>query len=305
MNIALWTEVKKRLLPETWPEIKPSFTLKKGDKVFTIGSCFARNIEEHLARYGFVVPMLSFIAPRAEMGPTRRPNGILNKFSPAAIWQEIDWTAAVRAAGGRVTADSIAKYLYERGGGLVIDLGIGGYIPVTRERALARRQEIYDVFTQLFSSQAVVMTLGLVEVWYDLKTERYIQRMPNELMPDGPARFKFVRLHYADCYDFLQRSIALIREHNPGCKFLLTTSPVPLKRTFTADDVIVANNYSKSVLRAVCGELAEKNTLVDYFPAYESATLGANWGAYQPDLRQVKDEFVKKIVARLAEKYFA
>lgn len=31
-----------------FPGLQPSFTLRRGSKVFTIGSCFARNIEEAL-----------------------------------------------------------------------------------------------------------------------------------------------------------------------------------------------------------------------------------------------------------------
>ncbi len=34
------------------PKTKPSFALSEEDKVFTIGSCFARNIEESLLANG-------------------------------------------------------------------------------------------------------------------------------------------------------------------------------------------------------------------------------------------------------------
>ncbi len=38
-------------------------------------------------------------------------------------------------------------------------------------------------------------------------------------------------------------------------KFLLTVSPVPLLKTFTNYDVIVANNLSKSILRVAAENL--------------------------------------------------
>ena len=85
-----WKHARERMLDEVWPVITPSFELTPGGKIFTIGSCFARNIEEHMQRLGFEIPMLKFRVPAEEWGA--RANGILNKYTPAAIFQEIDWT---------------------------------------------------------------------------------------------------------------------------------------------------------------------------------------------------------------------
>jgi hypothetical protein len=298
-----WKEAKNRLTPEAWPEITPSFKINKNDKIFTIGSCFARNIEEHLEELGYNIPMTSFAVPKHEMGPTRRPNGILNKFSPACIFQELSWCEQIYSVGGKVSPNDIEHMLFEQNDGLVIDLHIGGYIPVTKERALRRRQEIYDVFSQAFSSQVVIVTLGLIEAWYDTKENLVIQRYPHDIIQDADGRFKFIRFNYGACYDQVQNTISLIRKHAPGCKFLITTSPIPLKQTFTDEDVIVANTYSKSVLRAVCGEIVEKNKLVDYFPSYENVMMTRGSDVYQEDLRQIKDTFIAQIANRLVEKY--
>ena len=41
-----------RLEPICQPLYTPSFQIKTNDKVFTLGSCFARNIENHMINYG-------------------------------------------------------------------------------------------------------------------------------------------------------------------------------------------------------------------------------------------------------------
>ncbi len=65
---ATWKKAKDRLIDEVWPILTPSFQLRPRTKVFTIGSCFARNIEEHLHRLGFRIPMLDFRVPQEEWG---------------------------------------------------------------------------------------------------------------------------------------------------------------------------------------------------------------------------------------------
>ena len=44
-----------RLYPLAAPSAKPSFTMKPTDSVFTIGSCFARNVESALLETGMTV----------------------------------------------------------------------------------------------------------------------------------------------------------------------------------------------------------------------------------------------------------
>ncbi|MDD5044176.1 MAG: GSCFA domain-containing protein [Candidatus Omnitrophica bacterium] len=300
-DISLWTRAKDRLVPQAWPQYSSSFKIDKGDKIFTIGSCFARNIEEHLITLGFDVPMLAFKAPKNEW--PHRPNGILNKYSPTAIFQELAWCEQIHLKGNEVSFNDIEKLLYPCDNGYYIDMHIDGFVPVSKERALARRQEIYDVFSHAFSCQVCIITLGLVEVWYDLENSLFIQRAPSKEMQPDAKRFKFIRLNYNECYDFIQKAISLIKKYSPQCKFLITTSPVPLTKTFTGQDIIIANTYSKSVLRAVAGEIVAQNTLIDYFPSFENVTLTKDWAIYEKDMIHVDDGFVKKIVEGLIEHY--
>src|ERR1700744_6618480 len=75
-----------RIDPYCTPEFSPSFALEPGEKVFTIGSCFARNIESALAKHGFDVAALSLVWPDKFFyffGHTRR-----NNFGGGAIENE-------------------------------------------------------------------------------------------------------------------------------------------------------------------------------------------------------------------------
>ncbi|WP_316898406.1 GSCFA domain-containing protein [Pseudodesulfovibrio indicus] len=116
-------------------------------------------------------------------------------------------------------------------------------------------------------------------------------------------RFQFHLLSHGECLGFVEDAIALVRARNPKARFLLTTSPIPLDRTFTDDDVIVANLHSKSKLRSVCGELAATGE-VEYFPSFESVMLTKDWDIWYPDLRHVEGFFVGEIVNRLCDAYF-
>lgn len=79
---------RDRMLPEVFPEITPSFDIDSGNKIFTIGSCFARNIEQYFDRLGFDVPVARLSVPKEEhAGPNS--SAILNKYTPPAIYQEV------------------------------------------------------------------------------------------------------------------------------------------------------------------------------------------------------------------------
>lgn len=136
-EFSTWGGAKNRLLSEVWPEYTPTFKIVKSDKIFTIGSCFARNIEDYLVELGYHLPMKLFSVPKVECPNLRRPNGILNKFSPTAIFQEINWCEQIYLEGGKVTFKDIEKFLYACNDERVIDLHIGCYVPVSKERAYA------------------------------------------------------------------------------------------------------------------------------------------------------------------------
>lgn len=295
-----------RLEPETWPVIRPKFSLAGVRSIYTIGSCFARNIEEHFDRAGYDVPTLRFTVPVSEWRGDRS-NGIINKYTPPSIHQELEWALRVRRArSDEARTALLAEPLLEVGDGLVVDVELAGYGPVTRARGVERRRQLYEMVEEAFRSDVVTMTLGLVEAWWDGERRRYIQQKPSRLLlRSHEKRFAFAPLTFTEALGHTRKAIDLLTKHGkPGLRILLTTSPIPLKTTFMGQDAIVANTYGKSVLRAVCGEIAAVYNHVDYFPSYESAVLSRSAGVWNDDLLHVNEDFIARIVAHMVEPYF-
>jgi tetratricopeptide (TPR) repeat protein len=299
-----WRDVAEELGGELWPKLEPSFRLRPGEIVFTIGSCFARNIEANLEALGCRVPMLGFRLPAEEFdGP---PNAAMNKFHPPAFRQCLEWTARIYDRDGVVCWEDCEPLAFESADGLYFDLDMAAtVVPASRERFIARRQHVYDVFATAFAADCLMMTPGLIEAWRDLQTGLYMYGAPYEKrMLAVPERWQFEVLSYPRCLEDLLAAIDVVRRRNPDVKVLVTTSPVPLNRTFTERDVTVANAHSKAVLRAACDAVLLERDRIDYFPSYEMVTLSNPDMAWKADRLHVSQGFIGKLVSYMLDTYF-
>jgi len=103
----------------------------------------------------------------------------------------------------------------------------------------------------------------------------------------------------------LNSLVQALLEVNPTLRIILTVSPVPLVATFTDTNVLVASSYSKSVLRAVCGEIDSRYQHVQYFPSYEIIGHAASFGQYlASDLREVSERGVSHVMDCFFATYF-
>jgi len=119
-----------------------------------------------------------------------------------------------------------------------------------------------------------------------------------------PARFEMHVLSFQECYDYLERTIQLLLKHcRPDLRILLTVSPVPLTKTHRDEDVIVANCYSKSALRAVAETVIAKHEFISYFPSYESVIYSDRKRAWLDDMIHVRKDFVAINVSRMVEAF--
>jgi hypothetical protein len=295
-----WTN---RLEPECWPVLAPKFKILPGSTVFSMGSCFARNIEDHLFKLGFVVPTLDFSVPKSEF--PYRPNGILNKYTPPSIWFELKWASDI-ILNGTIREEDLINPLIQLSNDEWVDAQLAGFRVVSKERAVERRREVFYLYEKGFNADVVTITLGLLECWWDSQLKRYIQQIPSEEMLKAyPERFMFDFMDYEYALEYLRKSIELLNSiGTKGKKIILTTSPVPMARSFSGQDAIIANTYAKSILRAVAGVVARENDNVDYFPSYESVML-SRWAKaiWMDDLIHVNNGFVAKIVDYLIKNY--
>ncbi len=82
--------------------------------------------------------------------------------------------------------------------------------------------------------------------------------MYTNVTPDltaSPGRYEFGVLTYPEVMSALERIHRVLSEHgHTDVQILVTVSPVPLGATFTGTDVVLANTYSKSLLRTAAGE---------------------------------------------------
>ena len=75
--------------------------------------------------------------------------------------------------------------------------------------------------------------------------------------------------------------------------------------TFTGDYCVIANQYSKAVLRVVANKLKKEfKDKIDYFPSFEIVTSGG-LSSFESDQVHVKNEVVEQIVQHLKENYIS
>ncbi|WP_188710276.1 GSCFA domain-containing protein [Polaromonas eurypsychrophila] len=273
------------------PGFEPKFGIDMAhvNSVFTIGSCFARNIEEVLEPMGILLPTKRFVSPKDEF--PARPNGLLNEYNPGSISQKIISTLRKE----KIPEETIFKHA-----DLYHDLLLHGGSGVSYERAINRRHEIDSIYEDLIKSEVVIITLGFVEAWYDNATMQWLNRMPPYNKNVDSNRFTFKRLDVYDVMPMLSEALSELDSLNK--KIILTVSPVPISKTLTKSDCIVANEFSKSVLRVCAERLRAEFKNVDYYPSYEMARI-PGLIAYKDDNIHVKDSIVAKITSHMVNKY--
>lgn len=275
-----------------FPHLTPAFRLEAGMKVFTVGSCFARNIEEELPGFDLPTRGLALSAEDVE----GRPNSSLNEFTPAGMAQRLGW-----ALEGRATAAIGQGYAGDDSA--AIDLLLAKGRPRPRGRLAQIRGMIDAVYAALAGSDALIVTLGLQECWRDAETGLWLNRMPDPRdIRRTAGRYE---LHLLDA----EASVAMLAPVLAGLietglrRVLITVSPVPMTATFSGQDCVIANSRSKAEMRLTADLLARRFAgVVDYFPSYEMV-LSVGPGGLAPDLIHVRGEVVARVMDHLRANY--
>jgi hypothetical protein len=260
------------------------------DKVATAGSCFAQHIgrslqerganfldvepptvsfssKEEARRWGFNV----YSARYGNIYTSRQLRQLFLEAFGQREPQEIVWEKdgrffdALRPSIDPVGQDNVEDVLKLREGHL---------------SAVRRMFRELDLF---------VFTMGLTEGWESTSDGTMYPVAPGTAAGDYDRRkYQFRNLRYSQIMQDMREFWKMLKEVNPKARMLLTVSPVPLAATASGDHVLPATTYSKSVLRAVAGDLTSENEDISYFPSYEIITAPAARGMfYDPDLRNV------------------
>lgn len=242
--------------------------ITRATRIASMGSCFAREIKRRLLQRGF-----AYIAEEAH-----RPAAV----HASAAWERVYNTFCMR---------QIFEYTFE------------AWKPRQRWWLAPRSGKIQDPYRRVIlydsleeaesdferhrdhsrraleGAELLILTLGLTEVWRDRRDGSAISLPAGPYVNEGGDMrdYEFRVSRHSENLDNLERIHALMARHNPGCRILVTVSPVNLWATFRRDlDVISASCNSKSTLRAAADEFVSRHDNAFYFPAYEMATI------YQP-----------------------
>jgi hypothetical protein len=289
-------------LRQKWftPEIKPKFRFRREDKFYAIGSCFARGIEHALTQRRVAVE--SAALEFAKLQPVNKEVtglGFTNKYNTFSILNELRWALDPEAV---FPADSIVQVTQTTwfDPQCTPTLELAGFAETLNRRALMQ-----TVAKRVAHCRAVIITLGLVEVWCDREAGVHTNSTPvRSVLKTHPKRYEFHVTSFAENWANLEAIHALLTHYgHPDLRIVITVSPVPLMATFSKMDVVVANTYGKSLLRTVAQQWAAAHANVDYFPSYEIVQNSDRAAVWESDLRHVRGSGVQHITELFLKKY--
>lgn len=293
-------EKPDRLSPIATPHTHARFKISVEDKIFCIGSCFAEEISKALHRQKFNVLSIFQSLPESSRRTTKDA-AMFHKYSVAAIYNEINW--ALNPDNPYRHEDVFIKTAKQQWQDYQL---MGDGYSDCEDVAKSFRTAFNHAFKKIAEADVVIITLGLSEVWFDKQTQLYLNRtIPLEIINHYPDRFELHVFDYAKTLEYLEKIYTLLKTYlKPDFRLLITVSPIPLSVSFRQQDVLVANTYSKAVLRAAVEEFVSNKANVNYFPSYEFVTLSnPDVVLRKDDLLHVDATFVDYIVANVMAEF--
>jgi len=277
---------------------RKKFAISAADAIATAGSCFAQHVARHLRSNAYSVldvepaPQTLDEERRKEFGYGLYSARYGNIYNARQLLQ-----LAEDAESGFVDP----RYVWTKDGrfydALRPNVEPNGFESL--DEALELRRHHLGKVSRLFAEMNLfIFTFGLTETWADRETGRVFPSAPGTIAGEyDPALHVFHNLSFEEVRDDFLAFRELVRKRNPSLRMLLTISPVPLTATAGDEHALAATTYSKSVLRAVAGELAARHEDIDYFPSYE--IIASPWSRgffYEPDLRSVSEAGVQAVM---------
>lgn len=278
--------------------INPEFQFSPNDNIFTVGSCFARGLEKSLVMDNISVlsTSLDFDSEKA-VKQNNTAMGYMNKYNTYSILYEFDWALNNKFQNGEnfIQIDQDTCF----------DTNSNPVLPFTNfEKSLERRRKIHSVFNKIINCKVLTITLGLVEVWHDLELDLFLNATPpHQLLRRFPDRFQFEVMDFQDNMHNLEMLYEIFKAHGlDDMEIVITVSPVPLQATFSGRDVVLANTFSKSLLRIVAETWANAHNNVHYFPSYE-IVMNSNQNIWENDKRHLKGYITQYIMEVFKKNY--
>ncbi len=245
-----------------FPDV-PELKISRETAIASMGSCFAREIKDVLIDRGY-----SYIREEADHPASKHASAAwertYNSFSMKQIFEYTfdNWRPRVR--WWKTPVSGIIQDPYRR---VILYKSMAEAEADFERHCMASR-------AALERAEVLILTFGLTEIWEDKIDGSVI------CLPSGPyvneggdmSRYCFRVSRYHENLANMENIHELMKAHNPGCKLIVTVSPVHLWATFRKDlDVISASWNSKATLRAAVDEFVSRHENVFYFPAFEMA----------------------------------
>jgi len=289
------------------------FQVSASDAFFTIGSCFAREVEIALADLGCNLSLGDLVfpydwfhpghsaLPSKVAGPDAvvvRERSPMNRYCTHSILYDFE-----RVLEGK---HSLQDSVIPLGSDERIwdpqlkNLQMGGW-----DEAIRARTVLDTAIGRMPTADVVILTLGMTETWYDAVAGAVLPTPPPPAyIKKFPERFSFFNADYDDVVATLETIVGKIRKHSQKApKIIVTVSPVPMGSTFTGVDAFVANSYSKSTLVSAAQAVAHTADDVDYFPSYEMVVHSPR-EIWHDDAIHIRAPFVAEIMKRFIGCYF-
>jgi hypothetical protein len=270
-------------------------------RVFAMGSCFAQEIRYALQGKGMRV-FPDYVAvpfnPATQIFDKIPERDFIPHYDTFVIRQEFESMLGLwpdRAKGFWPVTNAFANQILN-----AETIYQEPYRKITYAKTPELLADLSDKVTQVMregleQADVVVITLGLTEVWRHLKTGKYLCRPPATGYGGGENMAEFRQSTFLENYLNMKAVFDQLFVRFPNKQVVLTVSPVPLEATYTQFDVGTANTESKSILRAVAGQICREYKNVTYFPSYEMATI-LGWPVFKEDGRHVLPEFAARVV---------
>ncbi len=269
---------------------EPRFPVTREMRVVTAGSCFAQHVGRTLREAGFDV-LDAEPLPRVSDAVAQLYGYRLYSARYGNIYTARQLAQLFDEAEGRLAP---ADPVWRRGESFH-DAQRPNVEPeglASAELVMAHRRAHLAAVSEVFRrADLFVFTFGLTEAFVHRESGTVYPTAPGTIAGSFDPEIHAFRNYtvdevVADFEHFRERLHAV----NPGARFLVTVSPVPLAATASGLHVEVATAYSKAVLRAACGILTARHADVDYFPSYEIITSQSAGGAfYAEDRRSVTE----------------
>lgn len=279
---------------------QPKNPISKKDTVATSGSCFAQHLSRAMIKNGF-----NWID--AEPAPESIPEEVQMRFGYGAFSFRTGNIYTTRLLRQWVEAafekTPLSDEIWEEDGRYYDPIRPAiepdGFASL-EECLLARQHSLLAMRQTLSTVGLFVFTLGLTESWRNRHSQFVYAACPGTLAGAfSDADHEFHNQTYPEIHADMMAVLDTIKAHNPDIKFLLTVSPVPLVATASSQHVLVSTIYSKSVLRAVAGDLSAQRDDTDYFPSYEIINSSPFRGAFfMPNQRDVSAAGVSFVMSQ-------